>query len=203
MADAEEWKVDESLRQDLETYVRRIYQRREVLDVVKDKYPMYSWSLRTLCRRMQYFNIRYVNTTVDIEEIKVAVRKEMEGPGKLLGYRALHRKIREVHQLNVPREIVYAIMTDIDPDGLKARGNVGIARRPKRNKTFESMGPDHTMSLDGHDKLCGFQKSMFPLCIYGAQDTFSGKITILRIWNTNNKPEVIGRFYFDYLTEYK
>ena len=59
------------------------------------------------------------------------------------------------------------------------------------------------MYLDGHDKLCGFQKSMFPLCIYGGQDTFSGKITILRIWNTNNKPEVIGRFYFDYLTEKK
>jgi hypothetical protein len=57
------------------------------------------------------------------------------------------------------------------------------------------------MSLDGHDKLCGFQKSMFPRCIYGGQDTFSGRINFLRIWTTNNKPEVIGRFYFDYLSE--
>ena len=134
-----EWKDDDSLKQELETYVRRNYQRRELLDVVTDKYPMYSWSLRTLCRRMQYFNIRYVDTSVDVEEIEVAVRKEMEGPGSLLGYRALHRKIREVHQLNVPREIVYAVMTDVNPDGLKARGNVGIAKRPKRNKAFESM----------------------------------------------------------------
>ena len=22
------------------------------------------------------------------------------------------------------------------------------------------------MSLDGHDKLCGYQKAMFPICIY-------------------------------------
>ena len=57
------------------------------------------------------------------------------------------------------------------------------------------------MSLDGHDKLCGFQKSMFPLSIYGGQDTFSGRINFLRIWTTNNKPEIIGRFYFDYLSE--
>ncbi len=31
----------------------------------------------------------------------------------------------------------------------------------------------------------------------------SGKITILLFMNTNNKPEVIGRFYFDYLDENK
>lgn len=57
------------------------------------------------------------------------------------------------------------------------------------------------MSLDGHDKLCSFQKSIFPLCIYGGQDTFSGRINFLHIWTTNNKPEAIGRFYFDYLSE--
>ena len=57
------------------------------------------------------------------------------------------------------------------------------------------------MSLDGHDELCGFQKSMFPLCIYGAQDTFSSRIQFLRIWKSNNNPQIIGRFYFDYLYE--
>ena len=64
-------------------------------------------------------------------------------------------------------------------------------------------GSDHTMSLDGHDKLCGFQKSMFPLCIYGGLDTFSGRMNILRIWTTNNKPELVGRFYFEYLYEHR
>ena len=139
LAKTAEWKDDDSLRQDLETYVRRNYQRRELLDVVTDKYPMYSWSLRTLCRRMQYFNICYVDVSVDLEDIEVAVRKEMEGPGSHLGYHALHKKIREVHKLNVSREIVYAVMTDVNPDGLKARGNVGIPKRPKRNMAFESM----------------------------------------------------------------
>lgn len=64
-------------------------------------------------------------------------------------------------------------------------------------------GADCTMSLDGHDKLCGFQKAMFPLCIYGAQDTYSARINFLRIWTTNNNPKIIGKFYLDYLYEYR
>lgn len=57
------------------------------------------------------------------------------------------------------------------------------------------------MSLDGHDKLCGYQKAMFPLCIYGGQDTYSSRINFLRIWTSNNNPKIIGRFYLDYLYE--
>ena len=46
------------------------------------------------------------------------LQKEVEGPGRLLGYRALHKKIREVHNLNVPRNLVYAMMEEVDPEGL-------------------------------------------------------------------------------------
>ena len=59
------------------------------------------------------------------------------------------------------------------------------------------------MSLDGHDKLCGFQKSTFPLCMYGGLDTFSGRINFVNVWTTNNKPKVVARFYFNYLCESK
>lgn len=66
-----------------------------------------------------------------------------------------------------------------------------------------TQGPNHTMSLDGHDKLCGYQKSMFPLSIYGGQDAFSGKMCFLRIWTTNNSPMIVGRHYFEYVAENK
>lgn len=59
------------------------------------------------------------------------------------------------------------------------------------------------MSLDGHDEMCGYQNSMFPLCIYEGQDTYSGRINFLRIWTTNSNPKVIGRFYLDYLYQSK
>ena len=59
------------------------------------------------------------------------------------------------------------------------------------------------MSLDGHDKMCGYQNSMFPLAIYGAQDTYSGRINFLKIWTTNSNPKVIGKFYLEHLFESK
>jgi len=44
---------------------------------------------------------------------------------------------------------------------------------------------------------------MFPLCIYGGQDAFSGKIMFLKIWTSNNSPEVIARHYFEHVSETK
>ena len=51
------------------------------------------------------FSTRIQNVTLD--EVKEAVGKELEGPGKLLGYRALHQKIRQEHLLNAPRDLPY------------------------------------------------------------------------------------------------
>ena len=56
---------------------------------------------------------------MDIDDVREAVEKEMNSPGSLLGYRALHQKIREVHGLSVPRNLVYAMMTEVNPQGLR------------------------------------------------------------------------------------
>ena len=75
-----------------------------------------------------------------MDEIKQAVEIEFQGPGKLLGYHALHQKIPELHRLNVPRNLVYDVMADINPEGLEARGGVGQPKRPKRNQVFLASG---------------------------------------------------------------
>lgn len=69
--------------------------------------------------------------------------------------------------------------------------------------TCLSQGANFTMSLDGHDNLCRFQKSMFPLCIYGGLNAFSRRVKFLRIWTSNSNPKIIGWFYFDYIAETK
>ena len=66
------------------------------------------------------------------------MKKELDGPGSLLGYRALHNKIREVHELNVPRNLVYDVLADLDPQGLEDRGGVGQPKRQRRKGTFTS-----------------------------------------------------------------
>ena len=69
----------------------------------------------TLDRRLRHFDIQYNDKNVSVEEVKDAVKKELEGPGKLLGYRAMHREVRQVHDLNVPRDLVHAATYDLDP----------------------------------------------------------------------------------------
>ena len=75
---------------------------------------------------------------MDIDDVCQAVEEEMNGPGSLLGYRALHQKIREVHGLSVPRNLVYAMMAEVNPQGLEERGGVGKPKRPQRKTAFLS-----------------------------------------------------------------
>ena len=132
MAD-DNWKLDEDLKKDLKKYVAQInLKRTEVLDFVAKKYPMYAWSFRTLCPRLSYFKIKYIDNHVQLDDLRQAVQREVEGPGRLLGYRALHKKIREVHNLNVPRNLVYAMMEEVDPERLEERSCVGKRKRPPK-----------------------------------------------------------------------
>ena len=77
-----------------------------MLDFLKRDFPRYAWSIPTLDRRLRHFNIFYTDTNVTVDEVKEDVGKELAGPGQLLGYRALHNKIRREHLLNVPRDLV-------------------------------------------------------------------------------------------------
>ena len=129
-----EWEEDIELEKDLKEQVSRNLRQSEIVDFMKVKDPMYSWRLRTLSRHLHHFGIRYTDYSVDIDEVREAVEKEMKGPGRLLGYRSLHKKFREVHGLKVPRNLV----SDIHPEGLEERGGAGTPKRPKGTGTFTS-----------------------------------------------------------------
>eukprot|EP00111_Clytia_hemisphaerica_P020862 TCONS_00061539-protein len=82
-------------------------------------------------------------------------------------------------------------------------GQETLKKRKKEKQPFVSEGPGWTYPLDGHDKLMGFQNSTFPVAIYGCLDTFSRKIIFLRVWTSNSDPNLIGRFYMEYLLDSK
>ena len=75
---------------------------------------------------------------MNIDTIKVAVQKELEGPGKLLGYRAMNQKLRTEYQICVPRNIVADVLLDLDPEGVESR-NVK-KKEKKEKKPFKSIG---------------------------------------------------------------
>ena len=111
----------------------------------------------------------------------------------------MHRKIRQEYGINVTRDQVYNVMSDLDLEGLEARGGIGAKKKEKG--TFTTRGSNWVHSLDGHDKLMGYQNSTFPLAIYGCLDTASRKLLWLRVWTLNCNPKVVGRWYLDYLYE--
>ena len=153
-------------------------------------FPQYAWSIPTLDRRLRHFNINYIDENVSVDELRDAVARQLHGPGKLLGYRAMHKKVWQEHGLNVPRDLVHAVMYELDPEGLESRA-VG-PRRKKIKGWFSSKGPNWVHSVDGHDKLMVYQNSTYPLAVYGCLDTCSRKLLWLRIWTSNSDPDLIG-----------
>ena len=120
------WEHDLKLKADLVKYVNKErMQRVEILDFVQKDYPIYKWSLRTLDCRRSYFKIKYIDENVRVDDVREAVGKEFEGPGKLLGYRAMTQKIRQKHDMKVPRDLVHNLMYDLD-SGV-ASGHAGHA----------------------------------------------------------------------------
>ena len=134
-----DWETDENLKSGIQKYVLQNLSRKELLDFVQRDYPQYAWSLRTLSQRMAHFDIKYIDYDTDLEAVETAVREETEGPGQLLGYRSIHKKLREQHNLAVPRGLVYDMMTLVDPEGLERRSNVGRRKRHRgQTGTFTS-----------------------------------------------------------------
>ncbi|XP_067040998.1 uncharacterized protein [Acropora muricata] len=87
-------------------------------------------------------------------------------------------------------------MSELDPQSLEARGNVG-AKRQRKKGNFTTRGSNWVHSLDGHDKLMGYQNSTFPLAVYGCMDTATRKLLWLKVWVSN--PKFIGRWYLKHL----
>ena len=195
------WKENNELKEDLQRLVEQQMQRNEILDFMRRDYWCYAWSMRTLERRLHFFNIKYIDYSTPMEKVKESVKKELNGPSALLGYRAMTHKLRQKYHLKVPRDIVHAVMYELDEDGLLSR-RPGTKRR-KQKGHFITPGPNWTYSLDGHDKLMGFQNSTFPLAIYGCIDTASRKLMWLKIWTTNSNPALIGKWYLESLMETK
>ena len=161
----------------------------------------YSWSLITLNTRLRFFKIYCHDKNVTVDEVTETIKKECEGPGQLLGYLAMYHEIRQVHGLNVTRDLVYSATKDVHPEGLENRKP--ILKKKKTKCTCSSVGPNWVLSMDEYDKLMRYQNSTFPLAGHGCMDTASRKLLFIRAWTSNNNPLYPALWYFEYLYESK
>ena len=90
MAQNQDWKNDQRLEHNLKLYVSQNLKRVEVLDYMKRDFGDYNSSLRTLARRLMELGITYINYEASVDHVKEAVEKEINGPGKLFGYRTMN-----------------------------------------------------------------------------------------------------------------
>ena len=57
----DDWKEDNSLEAGLKKYVNQNFKKKEILDLVNsEQYEQYAWSMRTLTRRLQFLEVKFV-----------------------------------------------------------------------------------------------------------------------------------------------
>ena len=106
------WEKDTKLKGEMRKYVSQGLRREEILDFLKRDFPEYALGFRTLERRLRAFDIYFIDKNISVEQVQDAVRKELDGPGKLLGYREMQNKLRQKHGLNVLRDLFHDVMYD-------------------------------------------------------------------------------------------
>ena len=72
-----EWESDGELKRELSKYVTKELQRNEISSYILRDFPQYNWSIKTLDRRMRYFNIFYHNNNVSLNVVKEAVKGDL------------------------------------------------------------------------------------------------------------------------------
>ena len=147
-------------------------------------------SVRTLKRRLKEQGLKR-NDDLPEELLQSIIRREIQGPASLFGYRRLQQHLRKTFKINIPRDRIMNTLKIVDPEGAEQRKS-----RRLRRQRYVSPGPDHCWHADGYDKL-----KPFGLPIHGAIDGFSRKVIWLRVTKTNNHPSVIGSFFVDVLKQ--
>ena len=84
MAQNQDWKSYQRLEHYLKIYLSQNLKRVEILDHMKRDFGDYNWSLRALARRLKELSVTSVIYETIVDNVKEAVEKKINGPGKLL-----------------------------------------------------------------------------------------------------------------------
>ena len=112
------------------------------------EYHGISMNVRTLKRRLRHYGLRRRNHLHSEHTVREIIKREIEGPSSLLGYRGMWNKLRTTYHVTVPRDMVMKILRELDPDASALRRARKLQRR-----SYVSPGPNATWHVDGYDKL--------------------------------------------------
>ncbi|XP_028416034.1 uncharacterized protein LOC114539597 [Dendronephthya gigantea] len=148
-------------------------------------------SLRSLNTKLRSLGLRRKYNDLDINFLRDRIREELDGPLNSAGYRSVWHTLK-LQGIQVPRETVRVLVSELDPEGVRERRAKALRRR-----TYRSPGPNFVWHVDGYDKLKPYG---FP--IHGCIDGYSRKILWLKVSRTNNDPAVTGQHFLDAISKY-
>ena len=142
-------------------------------------------SMRQLKRILRERDLSRRKRQSPVNEIVDSIENELQGSGRLIGYRLMHQKLGLSYGLIVDRETVRVIMKALDPEGVERRSQHRLVRRK-----YHASGPNFIWHIDGYDKL-----KPFGFCIHGAIDGYSRRIMWLEVDHSNNNPYTIANYF--------
>ena len=154
-------------------YFKKNYKYSTILQFL-EKFHNIKLSKRTLIRKLQEYGLGRRKYNANRDQVEQAIRQELNGSGRLLGYRAMWRRLQSNHGIYVRRLTVQTVLRELDPEGSQLRKAHRLSRREYLNP-----GPNHCWHADGYDKLKPYG---FP--IHGCIDGFSRRIMWLEIVRT-------------------
>ena len=146
-------------------------------------------SLRQLKRILRRRECKRRNDQDNFEDVVCAIENELKGSGSVIGYRSMHQRLTNEYGLVVTRNTVRLVLKILDPDGVESR-----SRHRLRRRLYSAKGPNYLWHIDGYDKL-----KPFGFCIHGAIDGYSRRVLWLEVSSSNNDPEIVGKYYADYV----
>ncbi|KAI7961827.1 hypothetical protein MJO28_002316 [Puccinia striiformis f. sp. tritici] len=93
------------------------------------------------------------------------------------GYCRMRMVLMRHYNIRVPRDIIYEVLKEIDPEGMAAR-----LRQACKRRIYRTLGPNHIWACDGHDKL-----KPFGITVYGFVDAWSRKLLGILLFTSRFK----------------
>ena len=181
---------DENVERDelIETYFHLGLKYKEILLFLIDVHGV-EISIRQLKRILKQRGLGRRRNLSPANDVYKAVQSELNGSGNIIGYRAMHQRLRNCHKLIISRETVRQALKILDPAGVEARSKHCLKRR-----IYTCKGPNYIWHIDGYDKL-----KPYWFCIHGAIDGYMRRILWLEVGPSNNDPAVIASYYLKYV----
>ena len=125
-------------------YFKKGFKYEEILLFLRNYHDI-NISLATLKRRVKAYGLKRRNTDYDIDLVRGQIRRLLDGPGCMGGYRYVWHTLQR-NGIRVPRQVVQVVLKELDPEGTAERRARVLKRRNYRN-----IGPNYPWHCDGYD----------------------------------------------------